>query len=123
MTKKLKQVLADANVVINAHEYHFWEQLCSAYRIALSASVLENELFYFTSAKRKKGLNPFSWIKQGKVIQIDADIKSLDMVSRKLTSDYKASLDLGEFESLAILHSKDYSEILFSTADKALLKR
>ena len=48
MTKKLKHLLVDTVVVIDAHEKGYWERLCNAYRVFLPGTVIEDELFFFT---------------------------------------------------------------------------
>jgi hypothetical protein len=122
MTKKSKQILLDAVVVIEAHRGQYWDALCNAYRIALPATVMEDELFYFESDKGKKGLNASSWLKEGKVIRIDADLTHFEAIAQLLSSDFMASLDAGELEALAILASKEHQNFLFVTADRAAVK-
>jgi len=119
MTKKLKQVLLDAVVVIAAHENGYWESLCNTYQIALPAAVIEEELLYFASSKGKQGLKPSAWVKEGKVVRIDADLKDYVALSSRLKSDFMASIDPGEREALATLLSKQHQQLLFSTADRA----
>ena len=122
MTKKSKQVLVDAVVVIHAHENRYWLPLCNAYQIALPATVIENEVFYFDSSKGKIGLKPSNWIKQGIVTRIDAAIADYDILAEKLSNDFMLGIDAGEKEALAILISKKYKDYFFTTADKAAAK-
>ncbi|NGX43573.1 MAG: hypothetical protein K940chlam7_01871 [Chlamydiae bacterium] len=122
MTKKSSQVLADAVIVIGAHEERYWEILCNAYQIALPATILEEEIFYFQSAGIKKGLAPSKWVNEGKVIRVEAEIEDYDYLNRKLSKDFMNSLDLGELEALALLSSKKYNAYRFTTADRAAIK-
>jgi len=115
-------VLADAMVVIAAHEQDYWEPLCKAYQIALPATIIEQELLYFETTKGKKGLNPSRWIKEGKVVRLEAEVNDFSKVTKRLSSDSMASLDPGELEALAILASKEYKDYLFTTADRAAVK-
>lgn len=122
MTKKSKQILPDTVVIVNAHEHGYWQSWCNAYHIVLPASILENEAFYFQSDRGKVGMNPTEWIMQGKVLRIEAELEDFDVLRKKLTSDFLASLDAGELEALAILMSKKHKDILFTTADRAAIK-
>lgn len=122
MTKKLKQVLVDAVVVIHAHENRYWDSLCNAYQVALPATILENEVFYFESSHGKMGLKPSRWIEQGTVTRVEAEIGDYDTLSRKLSDNFMLAIDPGEREALAILFSEKYKNYLFTTADKAAAK-
>lgn len=53
MTKKLKDLLVDSVVVIDAHENSYWEALCNAYRVFLPGTVIEDELFFLHLTKVK----------------------------------------------------------------------
>lgn len=122
MTKKSKHVLLDTVVVIDAHENGYWESLCNTYQIALPATVIEDELFYFASNKRKHGFKPSEWVEQGKVTRIDADMKDFIVLSARLKSDFMDSIDPGEREALAILLSKHHQQLFFATADRAAVR-
>jgi len=122
MTKKSKQILTDTVVIIDAHSNEYWEYLCNAYLIAIPAYIFENEAFYFQSERGKVGMNPTEWIKQEKVIRIEADLEDFEVLRKKLTSDSMASIDEGEHEALAILLSKKHKDVLFTTADRAAIK-
>jgi hypothetical protein len=122
MTKKLKDLLVDSVVVIDAHENGYWEPLCNAYRVFLPGTVIEDELFFFTSDKGKKPLLVSKWIHQGKISRIDAKIADFAKLTKRLSSDFLLALDAGELEALAILISKDYQHLFFTTADRAAVK-
>jgi hypothetical protein len=122
MIKKSKQIITDAVVVIHAHECSYWNQLCNIYQIALPATILENELFYFSSDKGKKGLNPSHWVKQGMVSRLDAEIDDYEILSKKLSTHFMHAIDAGEKEALAVLMSEKFKDYLFTTADKAAIK-
>jgi len=122
MTKKLKDLLVDSVVVIDAHENGYWERLCNAYRIFLPGTVIEDELFFFTSDKGKQPLLVPNWIHQGKITRIDAQIADFAALTRRLSNDFIKALDDGELEALAILISKQYQHLFFTTADRAAIK-
>ncbi len=122
MTKKSKQILTDTVVIINAHENGYWESLCNANHIAVPATIIENEAFYFQSDRGKVGMNPSEWVKNGKVTRIEADLEDFQSLQSKLNPDILASLDDGELEAIAILLSKRSKETRFTTADRAAIK-
>lgn len=122
MTKKLKQVLVDAVVVIHAHENRYWLPLCNGYQVALPASIIENEVFFFDGGKGKVGLKPSNWIRQGLVTRIDAEIADYAHLNGKLSKDFMNGIDPGEKEALAILISQKHGDYYFTTADKAAAK-
>lgn len=122
MTKKLKRVLPDTVIIIDAHEHGYWEPLCNAYHLLIPRTILENEALYFQSDWGKVGMNPTAWIKQGKVEPIEATLEEFQILEKKLSSDFMASLDPGELEALAILLSKKHKDVLFTTADRAPVK-
>jgi|GEM_PF-4024819 hypothetical protein len=68
MTKKLKDLLVDSVVVIDAHEKGYWDRLCNAYQIFLPGTVIEDELFFFSSDKGKQPFLVSTWVHKGKVI-------------------------------------------------------
>src|SRR5271168_2903913 len=122
MTKKSKPRLIDTVVIIDAHEYGYWESLCNVCSIVLPATIIENEAFYFQSDRGKIGMNPTDWIKKGKIMPIEASLEDFQALEKKLSSDFMASLDPGELEALAILLSKCHKDVLFATADRAAIK-
>lgn len=109
-------------VIIDAHERNYWDFLCNAYDVAIPATVIENEAFYFQSDHGKVGLKPTEWIEKCKVKRMEAKIDDLEALHKKLTSDFLASIDPGELEALAILISKAHQDSLFTTADRAAIK-
>lgn len=122
MTKKLKPILADAVAVIAIHETHQWESFCNTYKIAITATVLEDELFYFQSKRGKMGFAPSKWVQQGKITRIEAALEDYEMLRSKLSPDFMAAIDPGEHEALAILLAKTDEKFLFATADRAAIK-
>lgn len=95
MTKKLKQILIDTVVIIDAHENDYWDILCNVFRVALPAVIIEDEAFYFQSDRGKIGMNPTEWISQGKVVRIEAELEDFKALEQSLSSDFLASLDAG----------------------------
>ena len=67
-------------------------------------------------------MNPTEWIKQGKVIRIEAELEDFETLQKKLSPDFLASIDEGELEALAILLSKSHQDTYFTTADRAAIK-
>jgi hypothetical protein len=122
MTKKLTQLLVDAVVVIDAHEKKYWEHLCASYEIFLPSTIIEEELLYFTSDKGRQSFEIAKLISQGKVTRIDAEINHSIELFKKISSDFRSSLHAGELEALAILMSKDFPHLFFTTADRAAIK-
>lgn len=122
MTRNSKQVLLDSVVVIDAHENQYWDALCNGYQIALPATVIEEEVFYFESSKGKKGLTPSIWIQKGLVTRIDAALTDYALLSEKLSNDFMNAIDPGEKEALAILLSAKHKQYSFVTADRAAIK-
>lgn len=122
MTKKSLRVLTDAVIVIGAHEQHYWELFCNNYQIALPATILEEEVFYFQDGDCKQGLTPSRWVIENKVERLEASIDDYENLNRKLSSHFMNSLDPGELEALALLGSKNFKDYLFTTADRAAIK-
>jgi hypothetical protein len=122
VTKRLKHVIADAVIVIHAHECGYWDHLCHVYQIALPATILENELFYFATSHGKQALNPSMWIKQGSIIRLEADFDDYTKLSNHLSPHFITAIDAGEKEALALLLSPNFKDYLFTTADKAAVK-
>lgn len=122
MIKKSQPILIDAVIVIGAHEQSYWELLCSSYQIAIPATILEDEVFYFQVEDRKQGFAPSQWVIDGKIARLEANVEDYDILSRSLTKNFMNSLDPGELEALALLGSKSCKDYLFSTADRAAIK-
>lgn len=122
MTKKSLPILTDAVIVISAHEQNYWELLCSHYQIAIPVTILEDEVFYFQKKDRRYGLNPSQWISQGKVKRIAAGVDNYENLRSKLSKDFMCSMDPGELEALALLGCPQYTNYLFTTADRAAIK-
>lgn len=122
MTKKSLSVLLDAVIIIGAHEARYFELLSNRYRLAIPATILEDEIFYFQSKDGKQGLVPSEWLRQGKVERAEADIKDHEKLSRMLSPAFMHSLDPGELEALALISSAKYKDYKFTTADRAAIK-
>lgn len=122
MTKKLSPILADAVIVISAHNVGYWELLCNSYQIVIPATILEDELFYFGPANDKQAIMPSTWVKQGKILRLEAEVSDFQALHSKLSENFMNSLDPGELEALALLNSKKYKDYLFTTADRAAIK-
>ncbi len=122
MTKKSKDLLVDSVVVIDAHEKGYWKRLCNEHRVFLPGTIIDDELFYFTSDKGKQPLQVKNWIDQRTITRIDAEITDAAELIKRLSNDFIQTLDPGELEALAILISKKYQHIIFTTADYAAVK-
>ena len=122
MTKKLKDLLVDTVGVIDAHEKGYWDRLCNAYRIFLPGTVIEDELFFFSSDKGKQPFLISNWVHQGKITRIDAEIADFAKLTKRLSNDFISALDAGELEAFAMLISKEYQHLFFTTADRAAIK-
>ncbi len=122
MIKKLPPILADAVIVIGAHNERYWELLCNRYQIAIPATILEDELFYFGSEYNKKAIKPSTWVEEGKIQRLEAELLDYQVLSHQLSDNFMNSLDAGELEALALLGSKKYKGYLFTTADRAAIK-
>lgn len=122
MIKKSKDLLIDAVVVINAHEKKYWERLCNTHQVFLPATVLKEELFYFTSDRGKEPLPVETWVKEGRVVAVEADHSDLDLLVKKLSEDFMGGIHDGELEAVAILLSKKHQNLHFTTADRAAIK-
>ncbi len=108
-------------IVIEAHNRNCWDSLCNTYELALPATIIEDELFYF-GTEHKTGLTPSLWIQQKKIIRLDADLKDYDQVRQKFSDNFLRSIHRGELEALAILLSDKHKDFCFSTADAAPIK-
>lgn len=122
MTKKLSPILTDAVIVIGAHNEQYWELLCNSYQIAIPATILEDELFYFGSKNNTHAIMPSKWVEEGKVQRLEAELLDFQVLQRQLSENFMNSLDPGELEALALLGSKKYKNYLFTTADRAAIK-
>ena len=122
MTKKSKCIVTDANTVIITNELGIWNGVCNHYQIFLPATIIEDELFYFHSDKGKNSLKPHDWLKEKKVIRIEAELSDYDLLSKKFNNNFLNGIDRGEREALAILLSNKNPDLLFSTADAAPIK-
>ena len=122
MIKKSLRVLADAVIVIGAHEQRYWEFLCNSYKIGIPATILEEEVFYFQSQDGTQGLMPSLWVREGKVERLEAELEDYENLNRMLSRTFMSSLDPGELEALALLGSRQYKEYLFCTADRAAIR-
>ena len=123
MIKKLKLVvLTDADVVIHAHENNYWELLCTHHRIALAATVIEDELLFYRSNEGKKGFKISTWFQKDKVERLEAELTDVESLYKRLNPDFLASLHRGELEALAILLSRKQNKVHFTTGDRAAMK-
>ncbi|MBS0654851.1 MAG: hypothetical protein JSR46_03665 [Verrucomicrobia bacterium] len=122
MIKKSPPVLADAVIVIGAHEQMYWEFLCNSYKIGIPATILEDEVFYFQRQDRKHGLTPSEWVKEGKVARLEAGLEDYEKLNHLLSKNFMDTLDPGEQEALALLGSSKHKGYLFCTADKAAIR-
>lgn len=122
MIKKLPSILADAVIVIGAHQEQCWELLYNSYQIAIPATILEDEIFYFKSEDDKKVIMPSKWVQEGRIQRLEAELFDYQALQEKLSDIFMKSIDSGELEALALLGSKKHTDYLFTTADRAAIK-
>ncbi len=100
-----------------------WNALATKYSLILPGIVVEEEAFYFESVDGlKQPLSPSSWIKNGQVKRVDAEIEDYKILETRFSPNFLKGIDAGEREALAILVSQNDQQIFFTTCDRAAVK-
>ena len=119
---KLRYVILDANVVIDAHRLGFWTALVTQYRISVTKTILDEVQFYEDDNGKKHEID-LSKLAAGNVIDVlEASVDELEIVRAKVTPEFAKSVDPGELEAVAVLISGRCEDHRFCTADGVAIK-
>lgn len=121
---KLKLVILDANVIIDMHRNGIWENVISRYEIFVTGTVANDEVSYFVSKNnnQKVDISLKEYIDNSKIKVLEATDCHILSLKEKVKEDYFNSIDPGELEAIALLHSGEYLNFNFCTGDKAAIR-
>ena len=104
MTKKLRLLILDANVVIKLFELDLWDVVVEACEIYLAESIVEGEAhFSMDAAGEKEYFDLQSYVADGRVKQFAVPSSDIGDFRSQFDPGYFERLDLGEAESLTFL--------------------
>ncbi len=121
---KSKLVILDANVIIDMHRNGIWNKIISLYEIYVPATVAEEEAVYFLSkdGQQRQEIKINKDIEESKIKVLEASVNDSLELKKKVKEDYYNSIDPGELEAIALLHSGEYDDFKFCTGDKAAIR-
>jgi hypothetical protein len=122
--RKLKCVLLDAMIVIEAHRVGIWHDLISKVQVVLPATVVRDEAFYFeTKAGRKAhAIDLGGSIESGRITQEAATLEELQELYAIFDDLTLQGLHPGELEALALLQAEKLGDALLCTSDAAAIR-
>lgn len=117
-TTKRRCILADANIVIKAHELGVWEPLCRAFRIAVPSTVVgEAYKYHLPGHEQEFEIDLVKLGERGEVERCEATVQQIASVLEHFDPVFRQRMDPGEAETLAVLIARPNEELLFCTAD------
>ena len=123
-TTRLKCVLLDANVVIEAHSVGVWQKLLDRCQIMIPSIVVRNEVLFYS--RETNGIHEDIYlpklVQDGKVIELAATAEDLDSLYGTFDSVFVEGIDPGEAEALALLKSGKTPEACFCTGDAPAIR-
>lgn len=113
---KTRLLLLDADIVITAHELGIWEQLKTAYRIAVPATIIR-EARYFKSGRGGRSISLQAQIDRGEIDCLEATADDLISTFKDFNASFLAGIDPGEQEGIALINCGRHTEVTFCTGD------
>lgn len=123
-TRKSTWALLDAVIIIEAHSIGVWDRLLGEIKALVGATIVNDEVFYFDTKKTKKrgATRLRQYIESGKIKEVSAAIEEIRSINEILDPATVLGLDPGELEELAVLHGGRIEDIVFCTADGAVIR-
>lgn len=113
-------VLLDADVIIDLHIFHIWNQIVDKNKIYISSIILRQEVYFYEDYERIRHNIDLRKDIGSKFCEIFVSAEDLKKFSQQFDQVFEVELHEGEKEALKIL--QDNNEILFCTFDKAAIK-
>lgn len=96
-TTKRHCLLADANIVIKAHELGVWEPLCRAFRIAVPSTVVgEAYKYYLRDHEQAFEIDLARWVEGGEIDCYEASVHQIASVLEHFDPVFQQRMDPGE---------------------------
>lgn len=123
-TTKLKCLLLDADVVIEAYEIEVWEELISRIKVAVPSVVSHDEALFYSekAAAIPPAIDLPHLAKQGRIYELTASSDDLEAVRAVFDLAFIEGLHAGETEALALLLSGKAEDCLFCTGDRLAIQ-
>jgi len=118
-----KKIIFDANVIIDLHNLELWSQVIHGCDAAIGSVIHGETRFYIDKKGNKKPINLAKQIAEKKIEIVCASLKDIAALSALLNDFFLDSIDAGEQEIIALIHSSQRkNEFLFCTADKLAIE-
>lgn len=123
-TTRLKCVLLDANVVIEAHSIGVWQKLLDRCQIMIPSIVVRDEALFYS--RETNGIHEDIYlpklVQDGKIIELTATAEDLHSLYGTFDRVFVEGIDPGEAEALALLKSRKAAEACFCTGDALAIR-
>ena len=113
-------VLLDADVIIDLHIFHIWNQIIDKNKIYISSIILRQEVYFYENYNGVRHNIELSKDVGAKFLEISVSAEELKKFTQQFDRVFEEELHAGEKEALKIL--QDNNEILFCTSDKTAIK-
>lgn len=116
---KLKCVLLDADVIIEAHKLGIWQQLTKRLQLVVPSIVIHDEALFFSQTSRgpRENIRLQTLVEEGKIIELSATYAELVSIYTIFDRVFIETLHPGETEALALLKAKKVGAASFCTGD------
>ncbi len=116
-TSKLKCVLFDANIIIEAYKLGIWEKLIDAVKIITPSIIVKEEALFFIKKKKREAINLPSLINRGKIKELSASAEDLKALLDIFDRVFIEGLHEGESEALSLIKENKIEDALFCSSD------
>ncbi len=113
---KLKLLLLDANVIIDAHIHGIWESLKQVYEIAVP-SIIANEARFFVSSTGSAGIDLKAQAGRGEIAVIEGTLSDINDAFAGINPAFMAGIHSGEQEAISLICCGKCEGYSFCTGD------
>ena len=114
----MNYLLLDADVIIDLHEFGFWDGFVSQNEISVASTVIYAEaLHYFDNSHNKIYIDLDSQLRDRRIKELSATPEDQKEIYDKFDEIYAPSFNPGERESITIISNAKDENLKFCTSD------
>lgn len=117
-----KLVILDANVIIELFKKDLFASVINRYHLHIPETIKAECIYYYDALGNKVDINLDQYSENPKMTIVSANADQYIKLACKLKEDFYRSIDDGEKEALALIHSAEDDEMMFCSGDLPAIK-
>lgn len=117
-----KLVILDANVIIELFKKGLFVSVIGRYHLHIPETIKAECIYYFDDEGNKHAIDLDQYLTNTKMTIVSADASQYVKLTCTLKEDFYRSIDDGEKEALALIHSSEDDEMMFCSGDLPAIK-